>query len=79
MYMVMKLSDRWIPFLVAQPETGMGYTIFTAILKDGRRFERVVIDSGHIVGVEGARSVPFDVSELAVLVVTHDKSNYPPR
>lgn len=74
----MKLSDRWIPFLVAQPETGMGYTIFTAILRDGRRFERVVIDSGSIVGVDGARSVPFEESELVELVVTHDKAKYPP-
>jgi hypothetical protein len=75
----MKLSDSLAPFLAARPETGMGYTICTAVLEDGRRFERVVVDSGHVVGVDGARSIPFTEPDVAELIVIHDKSKYPPR
>ena len=42
------LSDKWAPELIAQGETGMGYQIASVVLKDGKRFNQVVIVGGII-------------------------------
>jgi len=69
----LKLSDKWASILVSQPETGMGYQIVTAILKDGRRFQQAVHSGGHISRVRGYSSVPFQEEEIEDIIVTHDK------
>jgi len=68
------LPDKWAPFLRMQPETGMGYWICTVETADGQSFERVIIDSGKITKCNGSRDIPFDVTEISRIIVTHDKS-----
>jgi hypothetical protein len=75
--MPIKLSSAWAPFFKSNPETGMGYTICTAVLNDERRFERVVVDSGYITSVDGNAQIPFEEVEISDFVITHDKTMHP--
>ena len=40
---MLPLSGKWASKLAAEPETGMGYQIASILLKDGKRFDQVVI------------------------------------
>ena len=46
----MMLPKVWSDFLLAQPETGMGYQTVSITLQGGRRIEDVVIIDAHIIG-----------------------------
>ena len=73
---MIKLSSDWAQFLVNQPETGMDYQITSVLLKDGRRFDQVVIVGGHITQIRGINGIPFSADEIAEIVVTHDKWDF---
>jgi hypothetical protein len=64
---------RFIDYFNDQPETGMGYSIATAFLKDGRIFKQVIVDGGFVTQVRGHTGVPFNESDVDHFVVTHDK------
>ena len=66
---MLKLTDKWAPRLISQPETGMGYQVATVILRDGRHFEQVLIVDGFITQVQGRDEIPFDEAEIAEIVV----------
>jgi hypothetical protein len=67
-----ELPQKWIEYLRKQPESGMGYQIVNATLRDGRKFEVAVTDS-HIVGaVRGYSDIPFDPEEVAGIDVIPD-------
>ena len=70
------LPDKWVKVILREPETGMGYTIVTVLLGDGRRYERVVIDSGYITKVYGYNNIPFDPADIANIIVTHNKWDF---
>lgn len=70
---MLALSRKWAPYLVAQPETGMGYQIVTLVLRDGRRFEQVIVQGGFITQIRGLQSLPFAESDISEIIVTHDK------
>lgn len=70
---MVKLSPDWARFLVNQPETGMDYQIASVLLKDGARFDQVVIVGGHITQIKGIKEIPFSEEDIADIVVTHDK------
>jgi len=70
------LPDRWIEIILREPETGMGYTIVTVLLRDGKRYERVVIDSGYITKVYGYDNIPFDPDDIVDIIVTHNKWDF---
>jgi hypothetical protein len=70
------LSPRWASYLMSLPETGMGYQVVSVFLTDGRKFDQVVIDSGHITRVRGYKEIPFEEPEIAEIEVTHDKWNW---
>lgn len=70
------LSKRWASYLKSLPETGMGYQVVSVRLNDGRQYNQVVIDSGYITRVRGYEEVPFTESDIAVIVVTHEKWNW---
>ena len=76
--MSVKLSERWSAFFQSQPETGMGYVIVTAKLKDGRQFERVCVLGGVITSVDGKSHIPCTEAEIDGFTVTHDKQNFAP-
>jgi hypothetical protein len=56
---MLELSNKWIPILLSQPETGMDYQIASVYLSDGRRFDRVLISGGYIKKVGESSAVPF--------------------
>jgi hypothetical protein len=66
-------SAEWTETIRHLGETGMGYTIVSVTLKDGRRFDQVVIDSGWLAGVRGLPDVPFRESDIAAIKATHEK------
>lgn len=65
------LSNKWASILVAQPETGMNYQIASVFLKDGRRFDHVVITGGYLTKVEESPDIPFQEEDIAKIVVNH--------
>ncbi len=71
--MMLALSDKWAPFLVSQPETGMGYWIVSVILLDGRKFDKVCIVGGYITTVNGSTDLPFQEPEIEQIIVNHGK------
>ena len=65
----------WMPTVQNLRETGMGYTVVSIRLCDGREFKQVVIDSGHLARVRGdprTRAVrpglPADPERLAAQI-----------
>ena len=66
-----ELSEKWASFLTNQPETGMGFQIVTIHLCDGRVFEDVVIDSGHITRIGYSLNIPFTEADIEKITVTH--------
>jgi hypothetical protein len=68
-----QFSDKWRSKVLSLGETGMGYTVVSVTLQDGRKFEQAVIDSGHLTRVRGLPTVPFTEDEIADIVVTGKK------
>jgi len=73
-----RVPDEWVDYLVAQPETGMGYWVVSVRLNDGRSFDRVVVNNGLITQVYGYGQVPFEPEEIVEMRVTHDKWKFNP-
>lgn len=69
---MLKLDDKWAAVLARQRETGMGYQVVTVLLKDGRKFEGVLVVGGIISRVAGAESIPFVDDDIESILVTHD-------
>jgi hypothetical protein len=71
-------SERLLERLRSQPETGMTYQMVTVTLKDGRRFERVmVVERTTVCPFDSSGRLPFDEADIVDLVVTHDRSGPP--
>ena len=51
----------------------MGYQIATILLKDGRKFDRVMIVEGRITSIANSEDIPFSEEQIAQIIVTHDK------
>ena len=68
---MLALSRKWIRKLIAKPETGMGYHIVSVVLKDGRRFDQAIVDSGFITRIKGMDSIPFSEADISKIIVTH--------
>ena len=54
----------------------MGYQVASICLKDGRRYDEVLIESGVITRVRGLHEIPFTDQDIADIVVTHDKWDF---
>ena len=60
-----KLTEkRFADFFRGQAETGMGYTVVTAHLKDGRVFPQVVVAGGYVTNTRGFLSIPFTEADI---------------
>ena len=68
-----QFSDTWRAKVKALPETGMGYTVVSVTLNDGRKFDQVVIDSGFLARVRGFTEIPFKENDITAITPTHDK------
>jgi hypothetical protein len=66
-------SGKWKETIRALPETGMGYSVVTVALKDGRVFKQAVIDSGHLARIRGIADVPFKEDDITEIVATHER------
>jgi len=54
----------------------MGYHVVSVVLKDGKRFDQVVVDQGYITQIRHYPSIPFTEEDIKDIVVTHDKWNF---
>ena len=70
---MLALSDKWGPLLTSEPETGVGYQIVTVLLRDGREFPQVVVQSGYVTRVRSHKDIPFSEEDIARIIVTHEK------
>jgi hypothetical protein len=73
---MIELSSKWIDHLIKQGETGMGYQIVSIILRDGTKYDQVVVDSGYITKIRGFEEIPFLEEDIEKIVVTHDKWDF---
>ena len=67
--MMITLSAKWARYLIRKPETGMGYQVASVYLKDGRRFDRVMIVGGTIAQIDDDPSIPFAESDIERIVI----------
>ena len=67
---MINLSEKWVPRLVGQPETGMGYQVVTVSLIDGQKFDNVMIVGGTITSVGGSEDIPFSEDQIHDIKVT---------
>lgn len=65
--------NKWASELASKPETGMGYQVVSVVLRDGKRFDQVVIVEGRITEIRGLIDIPFTEDQIAQLILTHDK------
>ncbi|MFZ5790516.1 MAG: hypothetical protein ACOY3L_07445 [Pseudomonadota bacterium] len=68
-----EFCGKWMQHVKALPETGMGYTIVSVTLQDGRKFDQAVIDSGRLVRVRGLPDVPFAEKDIVDIAATHQR------
>ena len=57
-------------------ETGIGYQVLLVELKDGTRFDQVVVSEGCIIEVRGYEEIPFAPEEVAFVIVNHKRWNF---
>ena len=70
------LTGKWAAELASKPETGMGYQVVTVVLKDGKRFDQVVVVQGQVSGIRGRKDIPFGEEDISEIILTHDKWNF---
>lgn len=70
------VPDEWVDYLISQPETGMGYWVVSVKLRDGRDFDRVVVNGGFVTQVYGFETLPFEPDEIVEMRVTHEKWHF---
>jgi hypothetical protein len=73
---MLQLSDKWATILTASPETGMGYQVVSIKLKDGSRYDQVLIEGGYVTRIRGLARIPFREDQIDAITVTHDKWNF---
>lgn len=54
----------------------MGYQVVTVVLKDGRRFDQVVVNGGHITQIKDIEGIPFKEKDIKEIIVTHEKWDF---
>jgi hypothetical protein len=67
------VGKKFADYFRQQPETGMGYWIVNAHLKDGRVVHQVIVDSGYVTKVRGHQDTPFAEADVERFEVTHDE------
>lgn len=67
------LSDYWLKQVTANAFPEMTYHVVSVILRDGRRFDQVVIDRGDITKVRGANEIPFSEDDIKQIISPYDK------
>jgi hypothetical protein len=73
---MVNLPVKFAKELNLKPETGMGYQIINVILKDGRRFNQVIVVEGRITKIRGMAKIPFIEEDIDQIILTHEKWNF---
>jgi hypothetical protein len=74
---MIELNSKWSNFLHDRGETGMGYQVVTIVLRDGRRFEQVIVLDSHLLGgIKGREDIPFGNDDIQEVILTHDKWDF---
>jgi len=68
-----QFRGKWQQKVRALAETGMGYTVVSLVLRDGRRFDQAIIDSGWLSRVRHLPDIPFTEDDIADIVPSHEK------
>jgi hypothetical protein len=78
--MVVAVPPNWVSRLRGAPESGIGFSMVSVVLNDGRQFERVPYMMGllDLAGLAGFWKPPFVGADISDIIVTHDRSG-PPR
>jgi hypothetical protein len=69
---MLALSDKWAPVLRRMPEAGMGYTVASIYLSDGRRFDRVMIVGGYITNIGQSEDIPFGEEDIVKIEADYE-------
>jgi hypothetical protein len=69
-------SGRWADTVRHLGETGLGYTVVSITLKDGRKFNQALIDTGHLCRIRGLFDVPFAEEDIVEIKQTNAKWNW---
>jgi len=70
------IPAEWLEYLKGKPESGMGYQVVSVSLKDGRRFEQVVVAEGCFTQVRGYKNIPFTQDNIASVKLNHKRWNF---
>jgi len=73
---MIKLGTKWTDYLKNKPESGMGYQIVSIVLRNGIRYDQVVVDSGYITKIKGITVISFTDEDILEIIVTHDKWDF---
>jgi hypothetical protein len=73
---MIELSKKWLAELVDKPETGMGYQVVSIVLKDGKRYDQVVVVEGRVTQIRELGDIPFTEEQIAQIILTHDKWDF---
>lgn len=74
---MLPLDDKWAAYLLAQPETGMGYQVVSITTTDGKVYPQVIVDSGFVTSVRGYEAIPFSIDQIREIQVNHEKWEEP--
>ena len=71
-----RFSGSWADTVRHLGETGMGYTVVSITLKDGRTFNQAVIDTGYLCRIRGLFDVPFAEEDIVEIKQTNATWNW---
>ena len=54
----------------------MGYQVVSLVLKDGSKFDQVVVVQEQVAGIRGRKDIPFIEGEIAEIILTREKWNF---
>ncbi len=70
---MIQLSPTWLKQVEANAFPGMDYHIVSIVLRDGRRFDEVVIDQGYITKIAGREDIAFSEPDISEIISPYDK------
>jgi hypothetical protein len=73
---IFPIPNDCFDYLKREKETGIGYYMVSVVLKDGRRFDQVVVSECCIIEVRGYAEIPFAPEDVAFVSVNHKRWNF---
>ncbi len=70
---MIQLSQKWLKKLEANAFPEMDYHIVSIILRDGRRFDEVIVDQGCITKIAGQENITFSELDISEIITPYEK------